>query len=167
MNRWQQKMQVNRWYFDCHADVAVQRGAHRPMEHIQGFTRSHWMPPLGECLHHIVPAAAMVDKFVENTQNTNKIQLLPSNYGTFWSLVVCENLNPETNLYSAHWWNKLRSNVRQHNWSWRAQRSATFLAIKRCQRTKIVKVIKLAWSSLKSWAQICARRSKAVNSLTA
>jgi hypothetical protein len=24
--------------FDCHADAAVQRGLHRPMEHIQGFT---------------------------------------------------------------------------------------------------------------------------------
>jgi hypothetical protein len=31
------------------------------MEHIQGFTRSHWMPPSGECLRRIAPAAAMVD----------------------------------------------------------------------------------------------------------
>jgi hypothetical protein len=29
------------------------------------------------------PAAAMVDEFVEKTQNTNKTQLLASNYGTF------------------------------------------------------------------------------------
>jgi hypothetical protein len=42
------------------------------MEHIQGFTRSHWMPPSGECLRRIAPAAAMVDVFVETTQNTNK-----------------------------------------------------------------------------------------------
>jgi hypothetical protein len=35
--------------FDCHGDVAVQKcGAHRLMEHIRGFTRSHWMLPLGE-----------------------------------------------------------------------------------------------------------------------
>ena len=27
--------------FDCHTDVAVRGGAHLPMEHIQGFTRSH------------------------------------------------------------------------------------------------------------------------------
>jgi hypothetical protein len=33
------------------------------MEHIQGFTRSHWMPPLGECLRRIVPTANMVDGF--------------------------------------------------------------------------------------------------------
>jgi hypothetical protein len=46
--------------FDCHADASVQCGTHRPMEHIQVFTRSHWMPPLGKCLHRIVPAAAKV-----------------------------------------------------------------------------------------------------------
>ena len=61
--------------FDCHTDAAVQHGAHCPIEHVQGFTRSHWMPPSGECLHHIAPAATMVDKFVENTLNTNKTQL--------------------------------------------------------------------------------------------
>ena len=68
--------------FDCHADVVTRRGAHRPMEHIQGFTRIHWMPPLSECLRHITPAVAMVDKFVEISQNTKKTQLLASNYGT-------------------------------------------------------------------------------------
>ena len=50
----------------------VRREAHPPMEHIQGFTRSHWMPPSGECLRRIGQAAAMVDEFVETTQNTNK-----------------------------------------------------------------------------------------------
>ena len=69
--------------FDCHADAAVRRGAHRPIEHIQGFTQSHWMPPSGECLRHISPAAAMVDGFIETTLNTTETQLLASNYGTF------------------------------------------------------------------------------------
>ena len=83
--------------FDCHADAAVRRGAHLlPIEHIQGFTWSHWMPPSGECLRRIAPAAAMDDGFVETTLNTNKTQLLPSNYGTFRSLVVCENFKPKT-----------------------------------------------------------------------
>ena len=76
---------------DCHVDADVQRGTHHPMEHIQGFTRSHWMPPLVECLPRIAPAAAMVGKFERNTQNTNKTQLLASNNGTFQSLIVCEN----------------------------------------------------------------------------
>ena len=53
----------------CCADVSVQHGAHSPMEHVLGFTWNHWMPPLGECLCH------MVDEFIETTQNTNKTQL--------------------------------------------------------------------------------------------
>jgi hypothetical protein len=65
------------------------------MEHIQGFTRNYWMLPPGECLCRIAPAAALVDEFVETTQNTNKTQLLASNYSTFRSLVVYENFNPK------------------------------------------------------------------------
>jgi hypothetical protein len=34
--------------FDGHGDVPVRNRAHCPMEEVQGFTRSHWMPPLGE-----------------------------------------------------------------------------------------------------------------------
>jgi len=72
--------------FDCHGDAAVRRGAHQPIEHVQGFTGSHWMPPLVECLHCFAPAAAMVNEFVITTQNTNKAQLLASNCGTFRAL---------------------------------------------------------------------------------
>jgi hypothetical protein len=53
------------------------------MEHVQGFAGSHWMPPSGKCLLPIAPAAAMVNEFVETTQNTNKTKLLASNYSTF------------------------------------------------------------------------------------
>ncbi len=67
---------------------------HRPIEHIPGFTRSHWMPPLGKCLRCIAPVAAMVNKYVENTQNTNKKLFLASDYGTNQSLVVYENFIP-------------------------------------------------------------------------
>jgi hypothetical protein len=49
--------------FDGHGNAAVRCKVHRPMEHIQGFTRSHWIPPLGECLRRITPAATMVDDF--------------------------------------------------------------------------------------------------------
>jgi hypothetical protein len=38
------------------------------MEHIQGFIRSHWMPPSGKCLCRITPAAAMVLMAVKNKQ---------------------------------------------------------------------------------------------------
>jgi hypothetical protein len=53
------------------------------------------MPPSGECLRRIAPAAAMVNEFVETTQNTNKTQLLASNYGTFRALVNSENFIPQ------------------------------------------------------------------------
>ena len=63
------------------------------------------MPPSVECLRRIAPAAAMVNEFVETTQNTNKTQLLASNYGTFRALVVCENFvtrkGPSTHVIDA------------------------------------------------------------------
>jgi hypothetical protein len=57
---------------DHHEDAAVQCGVHCLIEHILGFTRSHWMPPSGKCLCRIAPAAAMVDENIENTQNITK-----------------------------------------------------------------------------------------------
>jgi hypothetical protein len=36
------------------------------------------MPPSGECLHRIAPAAAMVDDFEKKRKNTTKTQLLSS-----------------------------------------------------------------------------------------
>ena len=62
-NRRQQKCRQIDDDLDGHGDAAVRREAHRPMEHIQGFTRSPWMPPSGECLRRIAPVAAMVDDF--------------------------------------------------------------------------------------------------------
>ncbi len=47
--------------FKHHVDMAVLFRAHCLMEHIQGFTRSCWMPPLGEYLCCITLAAAMVN----------------------------------------------------------------------------------------------------------
>jgi hypothetical protein len=80
--------------FDHHADAAVQCRAHPPMENIQGFTRSHWMLPLGECLRHIALTDVMGNKFVENTQNTNEKLFSASNLRYNQPLVVCENLIP-------------------------------------------------------------------------
>ena len=60
--------------FDGHAYVPMQCGAHHPMEHIQVFIsiRSHWMLPLGDCLHRIATAAAMVDVFVAKYKTLTK-----------------------------------------------------------------------------------------------
>jgi hypothetical protein len=72
------------------------------MEHVQGFTGSHWMPPLDKCLRCITPAAAMVNEFIETTQNTNKTQLLGSNFSTFRTLVISENFIPQNKPSSQH-----------------------------------------------------------------
>jgi hypothetical protein len=35
-------------HFDGHGDAPVCNRAHLPMEEVQSFTRSHWLPPLGK-----------------------------------------------------------------------------------------------------------------------
>jgi hypothetical protein len=57
------KYTLNAGNYDCRVDVAVRCWAHRPMDHIPGFTRSNWMLPSGECSHRITTAAAMVEDF--------------------------------------------------------------------------------------------------------
>ena len=137
--------------FDCHGhgNSTVRLGAYRPIEHIRGFTWSHWMPLLVKCLRCITPAAAMVKDFESNTQNTNKTQLLASNYGTFWLLVVCENFNPKTDplLSSLMRWASCKCKMPRFELkSW-----AKFLAVKHCQRTKMEKLL----TALPLLAQIC------------
>jgi hypothetical protein len=103
----------------------------------------------------------MVDGFDETTLNTTKTQLLPSNYDTFQSLVVWENLNPKSNplLSSCMWQASFKCEM-----PWLEPKSSQlFLAIKRCQRTKSKKVIKLAQSPLIKVAHICANRGIPVN----
>jgi hypothetical protein len=63
--------------FNHHADTAVQSRVHQLIELIQGSTRSHWVLPLGKCLHSIDAMAAKVINF-EKHRNTNKTQLLAS-----------------------------------------------------------------------------------------
>jgi hypothetical protein len=109
------------------------------MKHIQGFSRSHWMSPSVECLRRIAPTTAMVDKFKWNTQNTNKTQLLASNYSTFRSLVVCEIFNPKTDPL-------LSSSMQQASYKCETPQleldsSATFLAIKRCPGQNLEKLL--------------------------
>jgi len=45
---------------DNHAAGEIRCEAHRPMEHIGGFMRSHYMPPSGVCSRSIGPADVMV-----------------------------------------------------------------------------------------------------------
>jgi hypothetical protein len=46
--------------FDGHGSPPVQYEAHCPMQHVQGYSESHWMPPLGHYLLCIAPTAARV-----------------------------------------------------------------------------------------------------------
>jgi hypothetical protein len=43
--------------FDGHGGVPVQYEAHCPMQHVQGYTKSHWTLPSGNYLLRIAPAA--------------------------------------------------------------------------------------------------------------
>jgi hypothetical protein len=42
------------------------------MDHIRGFTRSHWMQPSGECLRRIAPAAAMATNLLKQHKTLTK-----------------------------------------------------------------------------------------------
>jgi hypothetical protein len=45
-------------HFEGLADASEQYRQHRLMRHVQGYLGSHWMPPLGNYLLRITPAAA-------------------------------------------------------------------------------------------------------------
>jgi hypothetical protein len=49
--------------FDGHDNALVQFWVHCPMQHVQGYLRSHWTMPLGKYLPHIALADAMVINF--------------------------------------------------------------------------------------------------------
>ncbi len=87
-------------------------------------------------------------------QNTNKTHLFVSNYCTLFVSKPSNFWDPKWTLYSAHQCNKLRKNVITQLLELRSLK--TFLAIKRCRRTKIQKVINLEQSLLKKLAHICA-----------
>jgi hypothetical protein len=44
-------------HFDGRGSAPVQYKVHHPMQHVNGYTRSHWMPPLGNYSLRIAPAA--------------------------------------------------------------------------------------------------------------
>jgi hypothetical protein len=45
-------------HFDGHGGAPEQYRQHRPMRHVQGYSRSHWMLPSGDYSLRIAPAAA-------------------------------------------------------------------------------------------------------------
>jgi hypothetical protein len=45
-------------HFDGHGGPLLRYEAHRPMQHVQGYSGSHWMLPSGSYSLRIAPAAA-------------------------------------------------------------------------------------------------------------
>jgi hypothetical protein len=52
------KYSSNVGHFNGHGGAPEQYRWYCPMRHVQGYPGSHWMPPLGDYLLHITPAAA-------------------------------------------------------------------------------------------------------------
>jgi len=62
-NQKQKKCTSFAGHFDGYGDAPVRCQVHCPMQHVQGYLRSHWTPPLGKYSPHIAPAVAMVINF--------------------------------------------------------------------------------------------------------
>jgi hypothetical protein len=59
--------------FHCLGNAAVRRYDHQLMEHIEGYTESHWMPQSGECLRCIIAQRPpWSSKLVEKTKTLTK-----------------------------------------------------------------------------------------------
>ena len=63
-------------HFDGHDDAPVRCRAYRPMQHVQGYLKSHWTPPSGDYLSRIAPADAMVIKFLPNKSSCGVVKSL-------------------------------------------------------------------------------------------
>ncbi len=58
-------------HFDALLDAPAQHRVHRLMEEVHGYSRSHWMPLSGECLHCIALAASKVAIKKTTTKNAS------------------------------------------------------------------------------------------------
>jgi len=131
--------------FDCHADAGIQYGVHRPIEHVQGFTRSH------SVCRHRADACAVSPRRPSWSTNSSKQHwtLTKHNFSLATTLLLIAGClwefhtqnGPSTQLING------TSCVKMWN--------ATIGAIKRCERTKIGKVIKRSWSSIYKLAHMC------------
>ncbi len=59
-------------HFDGHGSVPEQYRWHCPMRHVQGYSGSHWMPPSGNYLLQIAPAAARATVNERTTKKCTK-----------------------------------------------------------------------------------------------
>ena len=148
-NRRLRKIQGNRWPFwwpcRCGGTMwgALLDGAH-PVLHLKPLDATIGQVPASYC-----PGGHHGWWFRMKQNNTNKTQLsyfFTQKPSTFW--------DPKWTLYSAHQSDKLHKKCEIPQLELKSL--WTFLAIKRYQRTKFQKDIKLAWRLSKKLAHICA-----------
>jgi hypothetical protein len=59
-------------HFNGHGNAPVHYHMHYPMEEVKGFTRSHWMLPLGK--YYWIPAPVFIDVFLRQQLKTGPMQ---------------------------------------------------------------------------------------------
>ncbi len=59
-------------HFDGHGGAPEQYKAHCPMQYVQGYSGSHWMPPSGNYLLRIAPEATRATANKTTTKNVPK-----------------------------------------------------------------------------------------------
>jgi hypothetical protein len=61
-------------HFDGHGGPPVQNKVHCPIQHVQGYSGSHWMPPSGNYLRRTAPAAgrATANEMTTKTKKCTK-----------------------------------------------------------------------------------------------
>jgi hypothetical protein len=71
-------------HFDGHGSPPVQYKVHRPMQHVQGYSGSHWMPPSSNYSLRITPAA------VRATANKRMTKNVPKRLAILIAAAVCQ-----------------------------------------------------------------------------
>ena len=98
-NRRQKKCTFFTGRFDGYDDVPVRCQLHRQMQHVQGYLRCDWTPPLGRYLPHI----ALVDAMIINFGLKNRAKD-----------IGYRSKGTKRTLYSAYKSDKLRRKVKHH-----------------------------------------------------
>ncbi len=60
-------------HFNGHGGAPEQYRRHHPMQHVQGYPGSHWMPPLGNYSLCIAPAATRATAIKTKTEKMDQL----------------------------------------------------------------------------------------------
>ncbi len=145
------KIHVKRWqiWWACGYGGAMRgaspNGAH-PWLHAKPLDAAIGRVPAPYC-----PGGRHCQLFWMKHKNTNKTQLLPSFLTVDWRKKAKQFWDPKRNLYSRHWCNKLFTNVKDCNLSWRAQLHFVLSSVVKGQ--KIEKLLTLNEAQINLWAK--------------